>query len=223
MKKMLFALTAMILTMTGCDMRPPLKVGYEAPPDEVAEQDSVIYGFCGNASTPSRLQLITSTDDTIYFDVDDARKKGMVLADYSRGDEIYVVPAEDHTKALMTINKNRLLGEWVMPSPFDGSTPSGIVLKDGGEAESLDQQGDVIYKSWSILNGHLLLVETRDDGTDIYTTQYYEITRMTNDSLYLKNINDPEETFEYGRYKEVQEEDLGVELDYNYEESFNIF
>ena len=91
------------------------------------------------------MQLITSTDDTIYIDTDDARKKGMVLGGYSRGDEIYVLPAEDHTKALMTINKNHLLGEWAMPSPFDGSTPSGVVLKDGGEAESLGQQGDIIY------------------------------------------------------------------------------
>ena len=58
----------------------------------------------------------------------------------------------------------------------------------------------------------------------MYYTQTYEITRMTQDSLYLKNINpDEEETFEYGRYKPEPEVDLGVELDYNYEEDYMLF
>jgi predicted nucleotidyltransferase len=45
---------------------------------------------------------------------------------------------------------------------------------------------------------------------------------MTNDSLYLKNINE-EETFEFGRYNPEPDIDLGVILDYNYEEDYNIF
>ena len=224
MKKVLFALTALTMMIAGCNMRQPVQVGYEAPTDYTDDRDSTIYGFCGAASTLTDLQLITSTDDTIYINVEEARQKGLVMGGYNRGDEIYVLPAEDHSKALMTINKSSLLGEWVMPSPYDGSTPSGVVLKDGGEAESFGQQGDIIYKSWRILNGNLQLVETRDDGTDIYYTQTYEITRMTNDSLYLRNINpDDEESFEYGRYQPEPEENLGIDLDYNYEEDYNIF
>jgi len=224
MKKNLFALTALTMVMVGCDMRPPLKVGYEEPADLIEARDSTIYGFCGSGSTATDLQLITSTEDTIYINVEDARRKERVMGGYSRGDEIYVVPSEDPTKALLTINKSSLLGEWVMPSPYDGSTPAGVILKDGGEAESFGQQGDIIYKSWRIVNGNLQLVETRDDGTDIYYTQTYEITRMTNDSLYLKNVNpDDEESFEYGRYTPEPEVDLGIDLDYNYEEDYNIF
>ena len=224
MKKLLLALTAISFLLVGCDMRAPLKVGYEAPPEQQEEKDTTLYGFCGAASTPSRLQLITATDDTVFVNVEEARKKGRVFGGYHRGDEIYVVPDADHNNALFTINKSSLLGEWVMPSPYDGSTPSGIVLKDGGEAESFRQQGDIIYKSWGIFNGHLQIVETREDGTDMYYTQTYEITRMTQDSLYLRNINpDEEETFEYGRYKPEPEVDLGVELDYNYEEDYKLF
>lgn len=220
MKKTFFALTALVLTLAACDMRPPLKVGYEAPPDLQEERDSTIYGFCGRASTSKMLQLITSTDDTLYFDVEEARKKGRVMADYQRGDEIYVLPDSDRTKALMTINKNHLLGEWVMPSPYDGSSPAGIVLKDGGEAESFEQQGDILYKSWRIINGRLQVVETRDDGTDIDYVQTYDILRMTKDSLYLKN---DEESYEYGRYVPEPEEDLGIDLDYDSQESFDLW
>jgi hypothetical protein len=224
MKKILFALTALTMMMTACNMRAPLKVGYEEPADLSELRDSTIYGFCGSGSTPTELQLVTSTEDTIYINVEEARRKGRVMGGYNRGDEIYVLPAEDHAQALLTINKSGLLGEWVMPSPYDGSTPAGVILKDGGEAESFGQQGDIIYKSWRILNGNLQLVETRDDGTDIYYTQNYEITRMTSDSLYLKNTNpDDEETFEYGRYKPEPEVDLGIELDYDYEEDYNLF
>ena len=203
-------------------MRAPLKVGYEAPPDAQVEVDSVIYGFCGAMSTQDKLQLITSTDDTLYIDVKDARKKGKVMNGYQRGDELYVLPDIDHNKALMTINKNHLLGKWVMPSPFDGSTPSGIILKDGGEAENYEQQGDIIYKSWNIINGHLQLTTTRE-GTDIFETQTYEILRMTLDSLYLQNIEDPDDSFEYGRYKAEQESVPDYELDYDTDDGYNLF
>jgi predicted small lipoprotein YifL len=223
MNSKILAIAALALTMAACNMKAPLKVGYEAPADAVAETDSVIYGFCGRQSTPEQLQLITSTDDTLYFNVEEARKKGKVLAGYSHGDEIYVVPSSDRTEALLTINKNNLLGHWVMPSPFDGSTPSGIILKDGGEAENFEQQGDLIYKAWNIINGHLQLTTTRDDGTDIYETQTYEITRMTPDSLYLRNIDDQEDTFEYGRYKEEPEVNLDIELDNSAEDDYNLF
>jgi hypothetical protein len=223
MKKIILALGALaLLTFAGCDMRAPLKVGYEAPPDAATEVDSVIYGFCGYQSTQDKLQLITSTDDTLYIDVSEARKKGKVLNGYSKGDELYVVPTTDRSVALMTINKNHLLGQWVMPSPYDGSSPSGIILKDGGEAENYEQQGDIVYKSWNIINGHLQLTTTRE-GTDLFETQTYEITRMTLDSLYLKNIADPSETFEYGRYKPEPELDLGVDFDYNSQEEYDLF
>jgi len=224
MKKALFALTIATSIITGCDIKAPLKVGYEAPAEQTQNNDSTIYGFCGPATTATRLQLVTSTDDTIFVNIENAKRNQRIFGGLTPGDEIYVLPDEDHSQALFTINKSSLLGEWVMPSPYDGSTPSGIVIKDGGEAESFQQQGDIIYKSWSIQNGHLLLVETRDDGTDLYYTQAYEITRMTNDSLYLRNIAPTEdETFEYGRYKPEPEVDLGVDLDYNYEEDYLLF
>ncbi|MCR4602123.1 MAG: lipocalin family protein [Prevotella sp.] len=224
MKKTLSILAIIAGIITACDIKAPLKVGYEPPADNIENADSTIYGFCGPATTSRQLQLITSSDDTIFVNVEKAKRLGRVYGGLTPGDEIYVLPDADHSQALFTINKSALLGEWVMPSPYDGSTPSGIVIKDGGEAESFQQQGDIIYKSWSILNGHLMLVETREDGTDLFYTQGYEITRMTSDSLYLRNISPTEdETFEYGRYKPEPEVDLGVDLDYDYEEDYLLF
>lgn len=210
MKRNILAALAVAASITACDLGKKPIYGYEAPADNAAEADSTIYGYCGPASTNSRLQLITSTNDTIYIDVEEARKNNKVMAGYSKGDELYVLATRDSTKAIMTINKNNLLGEWVMPSPYDGSSPSGIVLKDGGEAESFQQQGDILYKSWRISNGKLLIEETRDDDTGIFYTQAYEIVKMTKDSLLIKNS---EESFEYGRFVPEPYEDLGIKFD----------
>ena len=220
MKQYTYTLIALAaLWMSACDMRQPLKVGYEEPRESLENVDSTIYGFCGRASTPKQLQLITATNDTLYINVEEARTRGRVLGGYATGDELYVLPAADHGVAQLVINKAGLLGEWAMPSPYDGSSPAGIIIKDGGEAESLEQQGDIIYKSWRIFNGQIQIVETRDDGTDIDYMQTYDITRMTRDSLYLVNS---EESYEYGRYNPAID-DLGVELDYDSQETFDLF
>ncbi len=220
MKKYLFAAMALTLSLAACDLGKKPTYGYEPPTDAVAETDSTIYGFCGAASTADRLQLITSTNDTIYIDLTEARKNDKIFAGFSKGDEIYVLATRDSTKAIMTINKNNLLGQWVMPSPYDGSSPSGIVIKDGGEAESFEQQGDLMYKSWRIFNGKLLIEETRDDDTGIFTTQAYEIVKMTKDSLQIKNS---EESFEYGRYRPEPEVDLGIKFDEDEDDILNLF
>ena len=70
------------------------------------------------------------------------------------------------------------------------------------------------------MNGKLQVVETRDDGTDIDYVQDYVIVKMTKDSLYLYN---EEESFEFGRYVPEPEEDLGIDLDYDSEESFDLW
>mgnify|MGYP002623768839 CR=1 FL=1 len=220
MRKTILALSALTLALAACDMRAPLRVGYEAPKDSDIETDTTVYGFCGRLSTPTSLQIITSSDDTLTFDVSEARKQGKVFADYDRGEEIYVVPDATRRKALMTINKNMLLGTWVMPSPFDGSTPSGITLKEGGEAESFNQQGDIIYKSWRIINGKLEIVATHDDEAEIYDTTVYEIVKMTRDSLYIASSDD---SYEYGRYQPEAPVDLGIQFEDIEDDDYNFF
>lgn len=196
----------------SCDLKKPQKYGFEEVTINHQIKDTTIYGICGSGSTELKLQLITDTDDTLFFDVTDARKRGKVLPGYRMGENLCVVADTSGTKALIVISKDKLLGEWVIPSPYDGSSPSGIVIKDNGDAEGFNQQGDIEYKAWRIFNGQLQIVETRGDDTDLYYTHTYNITRMTQDSLYLSNVNE-DETFEYGRYVPEPEVDLGINFE----------
>ncbi|MBO4462687.1 MAG: hypothetical protein J5797_00640 [Prevotella sp.] len=199
-------------TLGSCNIKKPQHYPYEEVTPVKQVGDSTIYGICGSGSTNDQLQIITDNEDTLYFDVTEARKNGMVLPGYSRGENLCVIADTTGTIALKVINKDMLLGEWVIPSPYDGSTPSGIIIKDNGDAEGFEQQGDIEYKAWRIFNGQLQIVETRGDDTDLYYTLTYEITRMTADSLYLSNVNE-DETFEYGRYVPEPEVDLGINFE----------
>lgn len=213
MKKFtMLALVAATAMLCSCNMKQPQHYEFEEVSIVTQVSDTTIYGICGSSSNDRMLQLITDSDDTLYFDVTDARKKGKVMPGYKRGENLCVIADTTGTVALMVINKDNLLGEWVIPSPYDGSTPSGIIIKDNGDAESFGQQGDIVYKAWRIFNGQLQIVETRDDDTDLYATHTYEILRITRDSLFLSNVNE-DETFEFGRYVPEPEVDLGLQFE----------
>lgn len=209
---MAFLAVTITATLGSCNLKKPQQFPYEEVSPYKQIGDSTIYGVCGSASTDNRLQIITDNEDTLYFDVTAAREKGMILPSYRRGENLCIIADTTGKNAIKVINKDLLLGQWVIPSPYDGSSPSGIIIKDNGDAESYEQQGDIEYKAWRIFNGQLQIVETRGDDTDLYTTHTYEITRMTADSLYLSNVNE-DETFEYGRYVPVPEEDLGISFE----------
>lgn len=222
MKKTALTAVAVVIAMASCQFKEPPKVPYEEPIDPSIEVDSAIYGYCGRGSTASVLKLIdNATLDTLTFNVNEARGKGRVLGEYSVGDQLYVIPNEDRTAAICIVNENMLVKEWVMPSPYDGNSPVGIILKSGGDAESIDQI-DLVYTRWAILNGRLLLTETREDAGGLEMTQKYDILKLTRDSLLLSNVEE-EETFEYGVRKEEAPVDLGIELDYNTEEDYDLF
>ena len=201
-----------LAAISSCNLKQPQQYPFEEVSVVQQTSDSTIYGICGSGSTNGKLQIITDNEDTLYFDVTEARKNGMILPSYNRGENLCVIADTTGTVALKVINKDMLLGEWVIPSPYDGSSPSGIIIKDNGDAESFEQQGDIEYKAWRIFNGQLQIVETRGDDTDLYYTLTYDITRMTRDSLYLSNVSE-DETFEYGRFVPEPEVDLGINFE----------
>ena len=218
---MLALVAGTAIMMGSCNIKQHQQYPFEEVTPGVIVSDSTIYGICGPASTDNRLQVITDNEDTLFFDVTDARKLGMVLPGYKRGENLCIIADTTGTRALKVINKDRLLGEWVIPSPYDGSSPSGIIIKDNGDAESFEQQGDIEYRAWRIYNGQLQIVETRGDDTDLYTTHTYDIVRMTADSLFLSNVNE-DETFEYGRYKPEPEVDLGISFEEEDPDAYSI-
>ena len=118
--------------------------------------------------------------------------------------------------AVIVINQNTLLGDWVMPNPIDGSSEVGIRIKEGGVAESIDQSS-IIYKTWKIFNGKLEILSQREGGGDMEEYNLYELIMLGADSLVYKTsgvAKQDEETFEYSRWKEKPAMDLhGLKLE----------
>jgi hypothetical protein len=164
-------------------------------------EDSTVYGLCGDGSAMNTLQLITDTGDTLNLSVTDAKEQNHVLGGYNVGDRMAVLTDRQRTKATLVINESALLGNWVMPNPIDGSDETGISIREGGVAESIAQTS-IIFRTWRITNGLLELVSIREGGADDEETNLYEILCLGNDSLVYKTVGKPreeEETFEYSR------------------------
>lgn len=165
------------------------------------DEDSTVYGLCGDGSAMNTLQLITDTGDTLNLSVVDAKDQNHVLGGYNVGDRMAVLTDRDRTQATLVINETALLGNWVMPNPIDGSDETGISIREGGIAESIEQS-TIIYRTWRITNGLLEIVSTREGGAEEEETNLYEIISLGNDSLVYKTVGKPreeEETFEYSR------------------------
>jgi len=166
--------------------------------------DSTIYGLCGEASAMNTLQLITDNGDTLELSTLDAKDQNRVFGGYSVGDRMAVLADRDRTTATLVINETALLGNWVMPNPIDGSDETGISIREGGVAESIDQS-TIVYRTWRIMNGLLEIVSIREGGGDVEETNLYEIISLGNDSLVYKSVGRPleeEETFEYSRQRD---------------------
>lgn len=193
----------------------------DQPAKVFLNEDSTIYGLCGEGSAMNTLQLLTDTGDTLNLSLVDAQEQNHVLGGYSVGDRMAVLTDRQRTKATLVINESALLGNWVMPNPIDGSDETGISIREGGVAESIEQSV-IIYRTWRINNGLLEIVSTREGGVDEEEVNLYEILNLGNDSLVYKTVGKPrdeEETFEYSR-QQLREHIDKVKLE---ESSFDDF
>ena len=174
-----------------------------------AKADPTLFGVCGVESSMNTLQLITDTGDTLQLDLTSAREKEQVFGGLQAGDRMAVIANDERTVAFMVVNQAALLGNWVMPNPIDGSDEVGIVIKEGGIAESIEQSS-VIYKTWRLTRGKLELVSVREGGTEEEETYLYDLIKLTPDSLIFKDADD---TFEYTRQKPKDHYGLDVDLE----------
>lgn len=179
-------------------------------------RDQTVYGICGNGTAMNTLQLLTDNGDTLSLDLTKAQENNQVFGGLQAGDRMAVLPNIQKTEAVIVINQNTLLGDWVMPNPIDGSSEVGIRIKEGGVAESIEQSS-IIYKTWKIFNGRLEILSQRDGGGDEEELNLYELVKLGPDTLVYRTMNKPREemeTFEYSRWKEPEKMDLhGLQLE----------
>lgn len=182
---------------------------------DVGIVDSTIYGVCSDGTAMNTLEMITDNGDTLTLDMAKAQDDGKVFGGLQVADRVAVVANIAKTEADLVINLSTLMGDWVMPDPIDGSSEIGIRIKDGGVAESIDQQA-IIYRKWKILNGNLVLLLVHEDGGD-EEENLYEILDLGPDTLAFRTVgksSDETETFEYIRWKPTPKADRhGLELE----------
>lgn len=198
-KKVLFTVLAVLAFVSACNNKAQQQdtVAQTDTLETVENKSKTIFGMCGDGSAMNTLQLIADSGDTLELSLVEAYENNKVFGGYGCGDRMAVVLNEDKTEAELVINETTLLGNWLMPNPFDGSSVVGISLKDGGVAESIDQSG-LNYKSWKIADGKLEIVSVREGGSEEDETDIYEIKKLDGDSLVFGNEDD---IFEYGRQK----------------------
>ena len=214
---MMAAFAMSICSCGGGGQQPQQPVEDDSDSTEVyIPQDQTIYGICGNGTAMNTLQLLTDNGDTLSLNLTKAQDNGQVFGGLQTGDRMAVLPNRDKTEAIIVINQNTLLGDWVMPNPIDGSSEVGIRIKEGGIAESIDQSS-IIYKTWKIFNGKLEILSQREGGGDMEELNLYEILLLGADSLVYRTVGvekQDEETFEYSRWKEKPALDLhGLQLE----------
>lgn len=180
MKKKLYFLAALFLAasfaLTGCKNKPqPQETPTEKIEDQQAEQDSTIYGVCGDGTMMHTLELISDAGDTLTFALPDTEDgSNPVVGGLLAGDRLAVVkgPAVDGEEtAKKVINLTTLQGKWT-------SIDKNFEILEGGEVKSNVEAEKNPWTAWKILNGKLLL--NRDT---------FEIDNIGSDSLELENRN----------------------------------
>lgn len=178
MKKQLYFLCALALTATfslsGCKNKPQQKeTATEKIDDSQAEQDSTIYGVCGDGTMMHTLELITDAGDTLTFALPDTEDgTDPVVGGLLAGDRLAVVkgqPIDGEETAKKVINLTTLQGKWT-------SIDKNFEILEGGEVKSNVEAEKDPWTSWKILNGRLLL--NRDT---------FDIDNLGSDSLELEN------------------------------------
>ena len=180
MKKKLYLLVALLsvatFTLTGCKNKPQQQeTAVEKIDDQQAEQDSTIYGVCGDNTMMHTVELISDAGDTLTFALPDTDDGSVpVVGGLLAGDRLAVVkgPSVDgEMTAKKVINLTTLQGKWT-------SIDKNFEILEGGEVKSNVEAEKNPWTSWKILNGKLLL--NRDT---------FEIDNIGSDSLEIENRN----------------------------------
>lgn len=206
-----------MITMMSCGGKQQQTGNVDSDSTDVAETERLtIYGIAANTSIADTLQLIIDDGDTLYIDIANAENEKKIIGKITEGDRMIVVTDANKRTADIVINQNMLLGDWVMPDPIDGSSDVGISIKEGGIAETIELTS-VSYRTWKIVDGKLEIVSIIEGGGQEEEVNYYDITKLTNDSLVYQN---DEDTYEYSRLKPKEQYGADIKLEESALEDF---
>lgn len=210
-------MAAVVLSISGCGNKQQQNYDDYRDTTEVDVIDKpTIYGVAANTTTGDTLKLVTDNGDTLVIDITKAHKDMKVIGKIQQGDRMVVVSDPNKKYGEIVINQNMLLGDWIMPDPIDGGTNVGISIKEGGVAESIEMT-NITYRTWKIVDGQLEIISIREGGGQEEEVNYYDITKLTADSLSYKN---DEDSYEYSRYKPRDEYGVDIELEQSSLEEF---
>jgi hypothetical protein len=221
MKRLFFlSVASATMMLLSCGGNKQQAQGEETPEttekENVILRDRTIYGICTDGTAMNTLEMTTDNGDTLTLSLTKAQEDGKVFGGLQVTDRVAVVADSARQNALLVINLNTLMGDWVMPDPIDGSAEIGIRIKEGGVAESIDQSV-IVYRTWKIFNGELEIELMREGGGDEEELNRYEILTLSADTLAYRTLGKPRdetETFEYSRWKPKPKGDLhGLELE----------
>ena len=224
MKKLVFLSVALVTVMLlSCGGGGRQKAEFQEDTVDVNDliRDHTLYGLCSGVPSESKLKVVTDNGDTLLLDVTPARSANKMFGSVRPGDRLALMTNKAMNEANEVINLNYLLGDWVMPDPLDGSDEVGIRIKEGGVAESIEMT-NITYRTWRIFNGKLEITSIREGGTESEETNYFDILKLSQDTLVYRTVDKPQdemETLEYTRWKEKPAPDLhGLKLEEHQDE-----
>lgn len=176
MKKSMKGLVVVVLTtflVMGCVDRKPKQVAEkDATSVEETNNDSTVYGVCGDGTAMHTLQIISDAGDTLMYMLN---SDGDVISDVQGGlmvgDRLAIVgvQANGERVAQKVINLTTLLGKW-------SSLDKNFEIQEGGGVQSFVKAESNPWTTWKILNGKLLL-----------NKDTFSVNTLGADSLYLEN------------------------------------
>ena len=169
-KWILSLMVVALIAVAGCKKNSKQVV--PQPVEQTAEDnDSTVYGVCGEGSGMSTMQIVTDKGDTLEY-ITDNGEGSVVKGGLFAGDRMAVVGYKNSDGELVAtgaVNLSTLYGKWT-------SLDKNFEIEEGGTVKSYVKAESNPWTSWSILNGKLLL------GRDTFN-----IDVLGPDSLSLEN------------------------------------
>ena len=161
------------LMVVGCvDKKPKQELDSRATEQVEAEDDSTVFGVCGDGTAMHTLQVISDAGDTLNYMLN---TDGDIVTDVQGGkmvgDRVAVIGIKQNEEliAQKVINLTTLLGKWA-------SIDKNFEIQEGGSVQSFVAEESNPWTAWKILNGELLL-----------NKDTFSINNLGADSLCLEN------------------------------------